>query len=147
VMIGHRTDRERAQLEGWVAKTGQAERFTLLRERSDALVCMAAMDVFCLSSRNEGFPLVVGEAMAAGVPCVVTDVGDTALLVGDTGVVVPKEDAVALAAGLERVLRMAPEERRQLGLNASERVQDRFTIRHALERFELLYGSMINGGT
>ncbi len=85
--------------------------------------------------------------MAAGVPCVVTDVGDTALLVGDTGVVVPKEDAVALAAGLERVLRMAPEERRQLGLNASERVQDRFTIRHALERFELLYGSMINGGT
>jgi glycosyltransferase involved in cell wall biosynthesis len=147
VMIGHRTDRERAQLEGWVAKTGQADRFTLLRERSDALVCMAAMDVFCLSSRNEGFPLVVGEAMAAGVPCVVTDVGDTALLVGDTGVVVPKEDAVALAAGLERVLRMAPEERRQLGLNASERVQDRFTIRHALERFELLYGSMINGGT
>jgi glycosyltransferase involved in cell wall biosynthesis len=85
--------------------------------------------------------------MAAGVPCVVTDVGDTAILVGDTGIVVPKEDAAALAAGLEQVLQMAPDERRRLGLRASERVHDRFTVAHALERFEFLYGRVMEGGT
>ena len=147
LLIGHRSEHERAQLDAWITRTGHAARFTLLRGRSDAGDCLAAMDVFCLSSRNEGVPNVVGEAMAAGVPCVVTDVGDTAILVGDTGIVVPKEDAAALAAGLEQVLRMAPDERRRLGLRASERVHERFTVAHALERFEFLYGRVMEGGT
>lgn len=145
VMIGHRNDTERKQLEAWVADTGFPQRFTLLRERADALVCLAAMDVFCLSSRNEGFPAVVGEAMAAAVPCVVTDVGDTALLVGDTGVVVPREDTAALAEGLRQMLRLGPDGRRLLGLRASARVHDRFTVRHTLERFEKVYSSVMEG--
>jgi glycosyltransferase involved in cell wall biosynthesis len=147
VMIGHRSDAERAQLDAWVAGTGYPERFTLLRERADALVCLAAMDVFCLSSRNEGFPVVVGEAMSAAVPCVVTDVGDTALLVGDTGVVVPREDTAALAAGLEQMLQLGPDGRRRLGLRASERVRERFTVRHTLDRIENVYSSVMEGRT
>ena len=146
LLIGHRNSTERSELEAWVSRTGHPERFILQRERSDAGACLAAMDVFCLSSRNEGFPNVVGEAMAAGVPCVVTDVGDTAVLVGDTGVVVPKEDTPALAAGLDQVLRMTPEERRRLGLRASARVHECFTVRHARERFELVYGRVMEGG-
>ena len=145
VMIGHRSDAERAQLDAWVAGTGYPERFTLLRERADALVCLAAMDVFCLSSRNEGFPVVVGEAMSAAVPCVVTDVGDTALLVGDTGVVVPREDAAALAAGVEQMLRIGPDGRRLLGLRASARVRERFTVSHTRERFENVYSRVMEG--
>ena len=147
VMIGHRNDDERAQLDAWTAATGHAERFTLVRERADALVCLATMDVFCLSSRNEGFPVVVGEAMTAGVPCVVTDVGDTALLVADTGMVVPREDTAALAAGLDRMLRLGPDARRALGLRGRARVHERFTVRHTLERFENVYSRVMEGGT
>jgi len=105
------------------------------------------MDVFCLSSRNEGFPVVVGEAMTAGVPCVVTDVGDTALLVADTGMVVPREDTAALAAGLDRMLRLGPDARRALGLRGRARVHERFTVRHTLERFENVYSRVMEGGT
>jgi glycosyltransferase involved in cell wall biosynthesis len=79
------------------------------------------------------------------VPCVVTDVGDTALLVGDTGVVVPREDAPALAAGLEQMLRMGPDGRRSLGLRASVRVHERFTARRTLEQFENVYGRVMEG--
>ena len=145
LIIGYRGYSERAQLERWIAETGYASRFSLLPECSDPSTCLQAMDIFCLSSRNEGFPNVVGEAMAQGVPCVVTDVGDTALLVGDTGIVVPKEDAIALASGLDCMVRMGPEERRGLGRQAAERVRDCFTVSHTVAQFEALYDTVMEG--
>jgi len=105
-------------------------------------VCLAAMNMFCLSSRTEGFPNVVGEAMAMALPCVVTDVGDAAMLVADTGVVVPKEDSVALARGMERLLAMPVAQREQLGQRAKERIHANFSMERACKRFEMLYEQM-----
>ena len=62
-----------------------------------------AMDIFVSCSRGEGFPNTVGEAMACGVPCIVTDVGDCRLLVGDTGVVVDIGDTTAIVAGVREL--------------------------------------------
>lgn len=139
LMVGRGLDVNNTELMRWVSETGFPERFLLLGERADVPVCLAAMDVFCLSSRNEGFPNVVGEAMAMGLPCVVTDVGDAALLVADTGVVVPKEDSDALARGIGTLLAMTPEARRKLGLQARERIHAEFTVERTRERFEALY--------
>lgn len=139
LMVGRGLDRENTELMRWIDQTGYADRFMLLGERADAPVCLAAMDIFCLSSRNEGFPNVVGEAMAMSVPCVVTDVGDAAIMVADTGVVVPKEDAHALASGIEKILAMSPEELRRLGKKARARIHAEFTAERARERFEALY--------
>jgi glycosyltransferase involved in cell wall biosynthesis len=100
------------------------------------------MDVFCLSSRTEGFPNVVGEAMAMGLPCVVTNVGDAARLVADTGYVVPKENPSALAAGLEKMLELDPAQRAALGAKAKGRIAADFTIERARQRFESLYDSL-----
>ena len=61
----------------------------------------SALDIGTSASLSEGFPNVVGEAMACGVPCVVADCGDSARVVGDTGIVVPSEDVEALARGWE----------------------------------------------
>lgn len=139
LMVGRDLDANNAQLAQWISSTGFADRFVLLGERADVPVCLAAMDLFCLSSRTEGFPNVVGEAMGMGLPCVVTDVGDAAMLVAETGVVVPKEDSAALALGLQQLLAMRPDARQQLGQKAKARIHAEFAIGRARERFESIY--------
>jgi glycosyltransferase involved in cell wall biosynthesis len=142
LMVGRELDASNERLQKWINETGHSNRFILLGERSDVPACLAAMDMFCLSSRTEGFPNVVGEAMAMGLPCVVTDVGDAAMLVADTGVVVPKENSTALAAGLSKLLAMSPLEREQLGQRAKERIHREFSMERARERFESLYAQL-----
>jgi len=142
LMVGRGLDWSNAELKRWIDETGFASRFILLGERSDVAVCLRAMDMFCLSSRTEGFPNVVGEAMAVGLPCVVTDVGDAAMLIADTGIVVPKEDSAALAAGLEKLLLLGQERRSALGAKAKQRITSDFTIERARQRFESIYNSL-----
>lgn len=139
LMVGRDLDADNIELKRWIAQTGHPDCFVLLGERADVPVCLAAMDLFCLSSRTEGFPNVVGEAMAMGVPCVVTDVGDAAMLVADTGVVVPKANSAALADGLGRLLAMTTDARQQLGQKAKARIYAEFTMDRARERFESIY--------
>jgi glycosyltransferase involved in cell wall biosynthesis len=146
LMVGKDLDQRNAELVGWISDTGHPECFLLLGERRDVPVCLAAMDIFCLHSRTEAFPLALGEAMAMGLPCVATDVGDAALMVGDTGVVVPKEDPEALARGLAQLLKAMPEQRRQLGQKAKARVQAEFTMECARRKFETIYRQVTEEG-
>jgi glycosyltransferase involved in cell wall biosynthesis len=143
LMVGRGLDSSNAELAGWLAQTGVADRFVLLGERSDVPLCLAAMDIFCLPSRTEGFPNVVGEAMAMGLPCVVTDVGDASFLLGDGGVVVPKEDSHALAAGLLRLLSMSDQERMDIGARGKARVESEFSMERTRERFEAVYRQVL----
>ena len=144
-MVGRDLDASNLQLNQWISDTGFANRFVLLGERADVPICLAAMDVFCLSSRTEAFPSVVGEAMAMGLPCVVTDVGDTAMLVADTGIVVPKENPEALAIGMGQLLAMPYVARQLLGQKAKTRIQTEFSMPRCTERFEAVYQNVIAG--
>lgn len=114
-------------------------RFHLLGERSDVHELMSAMDIAVSSSYSEAFPNVVGEAMAAGVPCVVTDVGDSALIVDDVGVVVPPRDKAALIAGLDKLLTMPESERRRLGQQARKRIEENYTLQAIVKKYVTLY--------
>lgn len=115
------------------------DRFCFLGERDDVSVLMQAMDVLCTSSLSEAFPNVLGEAMATGVPCVATDVGDSAIIIGDTGIVVPPSDSQALAQGLLKILSKTEEERYTLGCAARLRVIENYTLSKIDQEYNSLY--------
>jgi len=118
--------------------------FHLLGSRSDVSDLMSAMDVFCLSSVwGESFPNVLGEAMASGVPCVATDVGDSAAIIGDTGVVVPPQDEDALTVGIESLLTMSSEERRALGASARARIEANYTLGAIVDQYAAFYEKLM----
>ena len=146
LMVGKNLETDNAELMQWIAATGYAHRFVLLGERADVSVCLAAMDIFCLSSRTEAFPNAVGEAMAMGLPCVATDVGDVALLMADTGVLVPRADPNALAQGVTGLMALEPDDRAQLGQRARERISAMFSMQYVRERFERIYENVIAKG-
>jgi glycosyltransferase involved in cell wall biosynthesis len=143
LLIGRGLNSENTQLTEWIRLTEYPDRFVLLGERTDIPSLLAAMDIFCLHSRTEGFPNVVGEAMAMSKPCVATDVGDAAMLIADTGIVVPKENFVALAQGLMQMIELQPAVRNNLGKKAQARIYDEFTMKCARERFEKIYKNVL----
>jgi glycosyltransferase involved in cell wall biosynthesis len=146
LMVGRGLDLQNPELREWIAETGCPDRFVLLGERRDAPLCLSAMDIFCLPSRTEGFPNVVGEAMCMELPCVVTDVGDAAFLVADAGLVVPKENPTALARGMEFLVDIGRQERQTLGKKAKARILSEFSMQRAFERFTCLYKKIADKG-
>lgn len=95
-----------------------------------------ALDIATSSSLSEGFSNVVAEAMACGVPCVVTDVGDSAMVVGHADQVIPVDDPKALADAWLRVLNLPDDERALLGVRASRRIAEEFSVRRLVEKTE-----------
>jgi glycosyltransferase involved in cell wall biosynthesis len=126
-------------LREFVREAGLGDRIHLLPGRNDAPRFLAALDVAVSSSYGEAFPNVVGEAMACGTPCVVTDVGDSAQIVGDTGVIVPPRDPAALAAGILRLLDEDETARSARGVAARTRILADFSLTRAAARYEALY--------
>jgi glycosyltransferase involved in cell wall biosynthesis len=117
----------------------------LVKERRDVARLLRGLDVLVLSSAfGEGFPNVVCEAMASAVPCVVTDVGDSADLVGDTGRVVSPRDPVALAAAVDDVLSLPPETMTELGREARERVRENWSIERAANRYRAVWDELMS---
>jgi glycosyltransferase involved in cell wall biosynthesis len=142
LMVGSGLTRSNAELMLHINATGFAERFVLLGERPDPAACLDAMDIFVLSSCTEAFPNVLGEAMAMGVPCVSTDVGDAAVLLGETGELVPPLNSTALAGAVERLLVKPLAERKALGKRGRERLEKFFSIETAARRFDDLYSTL-----
>jgi glycosyltransferase involved in cell wall biosynthesis len=114
--------------------------FVFTGERSDPHRLMQAMDVLAVSSAwGEAFPNVLGEAMACGVPCVTTDVGDSADIVGNTGIVVPPSNSQALSDGLRAMLAKSAVERTALGRSARRKIAERYALGRVVDQYTELY--------
>jgi glycosyltransferase involved in cell wall biosynthesis len=141
VLAGPGTDDP--SLLGLAERAGIATRVRLLGERGDVPDLLHAFELATLASHGEAFPNALAEAMAAGVPCVATDVGEVRSLLGGTGWLVPPRDAGALAEGWERLLAVGPEGRRSIGAAARERIRARFGIDRAVAAYEGVYGEVL----
>lgn len=142
VLCGRGVVRGNRLLAEWIAGAGIGSRCHLLGPRRDTARLFAAMDIATSSSASEAFPLAVGEAMACGTPCVVTDVGDSALIVGDTGRVVAAGDPDALARAWRELINAGPGCRRALGDAARRRVAQHFDLPSVLERYQSIYAEL-----
>jgi glycosyltransferase involved in cell wall biosynthesis len=117
--------------------------FCLLGERNDTESLAASLDIATSASYGEGFSNTIGEAMACGLPCVVTDVGDSAAIVGNTGLVVPAKDPKALAMAWKELIDLGEDGRRNLGAAARKRIEEHFDLSRAVEEYEGLYSSLL----
>lgn len=139
LMVGRDLELSNAQVTRWIAKTSYPDNFILVGERSDVAVCLKAMDIFCLPSRSEGFPNVLGEAMLAGVPCVSTDAGDAAVLGGMDVPIAEVDNSIDLANKLIGLLEKTVEERNELGRALNQRIVEKYSVDKMVSRYIDLY--------
>jgi glycosyltransferase involved in cell wall biosynthesis len=144
LLVGNRLSSGNKELMAEISAAGVAGRVHCLGERADTNRLNAAMDVATCCSLAESFPNVVGEAMACGIPCVVTDVGDCARIVGNSGLVVPPGDAEALCGAWASLLSAGAQTRRSLGDTARQRVVDLYSLGSTVAAYEELYGRLLD---
>ena len=141
VLIGEGS--ERPGLEGLSAELGLADHVRFAGEIDNAARLLPAFDAFVLSSHSEGTPIVLFEAMAAGVPIVATRVGGVPDVVGDEGaMLVPPDDPVALGKAVQSVLDR-PAAARAMAAEAARRLATHFSAAEWLAQHEALYRSLV----
>ena len=114
-----------------------------LGRRLDVARLTAAADfVVSSSSFGEGFSNVIAEGMACGLPAIATDVGDAALIVGDSGLIVPPASPAALAAAIRMLAREPAAVRAERGARARARIVENFAMATAVARYAELYASL-----
>lgn len=144
LLAGPKVDSNNIELTDLIKNLGLTSKFHLMGERNDISRLTASLDIASSSSFTEAFSNTIGEAMACEVPCVVTNVGDSDWMVGDTGRVVPPRDSVAMASAWEELLDIGLEGRKALGAKARERIINNFSINKIASYYEALYSSLIN---
>ncbi len=144
LLAGYGVEESDEELMRLIQTLCPGDRVHVLGVRADIPVVTAALDIASLSSCfGESFPNVIGEAMSCGVCCVVTDVGESAQLVADTGCVVPPRDPAAMASAWRSLLELSEEERTRLGARARERIVEEFSIERVASLYESLYRSVL----
>ena len=144
VLWGKDVDARNAKLSNWVDEAGLHGVVHLLGLRADAAELTSSLDLATLTSAyGEAFPRVLGEAMACGVPCVSTDVGDASAILGETGRVVPARNPQALAQAWGALLRLPPAERQALGAAGRKRVETSFRVEKMAAAYAGLYRDII----
>ncbi len=134
-LFGTGADSGNAELVGRLRSAQLADRFILGGERPDVARLLPGFDIAVNSSLSEGFSNTLAEAMMSQVPCVATDVGDSAFIVGDTGRVVKPSAPTELAAALTDMIRLSADERRRLGERARSRALSNFSTSTADAKF------------
>lgn len=146
VLAGTAVDPRNVEIARVIAETGLDGYVRLLGEQRDCVASLlAALDVYVSASAREAFSNSIGEAMSCALPCVVTEVGDSSQVVGDTGRAVPPNDASALADAMIAMVDLGSTGRADLGERARKRVRAEFDIEAVAQRYADFYRTLIEG--
>lgn len=144
ILAGRGVEAQNPSIQRYMRNIKKKEHVHLLGERRDIKRVYAAANLASSSScYGEGFPNVIGEAMAMGLPCIATDVGDSALIIGTTGVVVKVKDPSALAREWQRLIRRGGNYCLGLGQKATSRIQGRFSLQTVVNQYIALFSSIL----
>ncbi len=143
VLAGSEVDADNPKLVRTIEELNLKSRVHLLGVRKDLNRIMPGLDLVCSSSIEEGFSNVLGEAMACGVPCVATDVGENGFVIGDTGILVPPRQPESMAKAWSRMFEKSSEERRRLGERARERIVRDFSLPSVTSNYESVYHKVL----
>ena len=146
VCVGDGPEVFKQKLVALSKEVGLGHRLIWVSAGDDVGATYNALDLVTSCSYGEGFSNVIGEAMACGKPCVVTDVGDSAVIVGDAGRVVPPKDSNALAAGWASILDLNQERRNALSAAARQRIVEHYSLANIVAQYEALYMDLAGGG-
>lgn len=139
VMVGRGVTRDNKEFMALIKRYQLDNSVILMGESQDIEHLLPVFDIACSASRGESFPNFVGEAMACGIPCVATDVGQTADLIGDTGCTVPPSNSKALAKAVISLMDRGQSELEHLGEKARVRITDLFSVAAMRQSYEDLY--------
>lgn len=139
VLAGRGVDDTNQELIQKIRQHQLDTRCHLLGEINDTSELTAGFDVATSCSRSEAFSNTIGESMACAVPCVVTNVGDSAVIVGNTGLVVPPGNSTKLASAWESILGLGQDERQNLGFKARERIHGKYSLPVIIAQYQNLY--------
>lgn len=146
VLAGGGITPDNAELIRLIADERVRQRTLLLGLRGDIPDLTRALDIACNVSFGEGFANTIGEAMASGVPCIVTDCGDSADIVGSTGILCENAEPAAIASAIRTLVTGGPELRAELGRQARVRAETEFSIDGAVAKYELAFDEALGMG-
>ena len=129
----------RPQLEQLIVDLGISDCVVLLGKRSDIPNLLNKSDYFVLSSRHEGLPTVVIEAMACGTFVIATDCGGSAEIMGDTGILVPPQNSEALAEAIKQAVGKTALDIQENNIKARQRVEELFSLEKSVENWLKIY--------
>ena len=142
VLAGKGMTADNEQIAGPLRAAKLTEQTRLLGEYADPSRLLPSLDIATLCSFTEGFPNAVGEAMSCELPCVASDVGDSALLLGDAGRIVPPGDPQAVADSWSELIELGPQGRQRIGAAARVRIQERFSLQAIVTAYDKLYSEL-----
>ncbi len=146
VCVGNGEDGFKQRLKALSASRGLSDRLLWVDARPDMASVYNALTILSSTSAyGEGFSNTIGEAMACGVPCVVTDVGDSRHIVGDCGIVVPPKDPYALMKGWMKILGSDPQNLQTIRRNSRQRIVDHFALERMIQKTETALLNMMPG--
>lgn len=138
VMIGRDNDSDNEKLMNWISDRGLQKYFILLGQRSDIFKCIKGIDIFCLHSKTEGFPNVLGEAMAIGTLCISLDVGDAAFLLNNSELIAKNDNLSNL---IKEVVDWPSDKKNQVILQSIQRIRNEFSISVTAQSYIDVYNS------
>ena len=143
ILVGHGMDKTNIKLVSLIKKYQLTDSVKLLGLRDDIPNIMSEIDMHVLSSSSEGFPNVVAEAMACGTPCIVTDVGEAAFIVGNTGWVVPSKKPELLSHSINDAILELGTNKWKLRINqAKSRIKENFNINNIVKSYRKVWNEI-----